>query len=349
MNALNKKNAAAFVSTLKDFNDKFDSHIVTLPKNVISLAWSASDQAWFCAPAETISMPTFHDRVPATLDFLTRFLLPRMADGTFWFLFCFYDGWRERVPFSADYAWTVAGDLSQAQEWQGPPGSIPILSLRHQWVGCYGAHRGDPSACLLPEAHYLTQNHYTPLFQRVTDNTLSWAERKSLAIYCGGDHGETQNYFPPFVPDRPHPRRYLKTLAEQFALPLNVRLGESVPLSEQLKYKYILDIDGFARTWDGWAWKMYSGSTVLSVDSPWESFFTRFFEPWTHYVPVANDLTDLGDKLTWCMSHDDLCYRIGQQAQARAKDVYKPEFVARHAARELRRRLTEIDTSLQPP
>mgnify|MGYP001036819352 CR=1 FL=1 len=85
---------------------------------------------------------------------------------------------------------------------------------------------------------------------------------------------------------------------------------------------------------------MLSGSTVLSVTSPWTSFFTRLFEAWNHYVPIANDFSDLADKLEWCRNNDVSCQKIAQQAQQRAREVYKPDYVARLTARDLRKYLT---------
>ena len=106
-----------------------------------------------------------------------------------------------------------------------------------------------------------------------------------------------------------------------------------------MTYRWILDVDGFARTWDAWAWKMASGSVVLSPASPWESTFTREFAPWEHYVPLANDFSDLAARLAWCREHDDECRRIAQAARARAIEVYEPASVAADLARRLAKRL----------
>ena len=37
--------------------------------------------------------------------------------------------------------------------------------------------------------------------------------------------------------------------------------------------------------------------------------------PWKHYVPVANDFSDLGEKIRWCHHHDDECREIGRNAR----------------------------------
>ncbi len=329
-----------FLGSLDRFNSLFSSGITTLPKNVVAIGWSARERSWFCAPERVIENAAFKHRVPATLQFLSDYVLPRLADQSFWLLLCFYDGWRERMLYSPNYLWQHPGDLKQSQEWQGEPGSIPILSSTRRWIACYGAHHDDPSAVLLPEAHYLIQNQYGPLFATIRTGACPWSNKAAEAIYCGGDHGEIFNYFPPLIPERPHPRRYLALLAQESDLPIHVHLGGRISQQEQMRYKYIMDIDGYARTWDAWAWKMSSGSAVLSVASPWTSFFTQLFEAWTHYIPIANDYSDLAEKLKWCRNNDATCQQIATQAQQRAREVYKPDFVARLTARQLRKLLT---------
>lgn len=329
-----------YLGPLDHFNNQFSSGITTLPKNVAAIGWSAQARAWFWAPEQVVESATFNHRVPATLRFLSDYVLPRLADQSFWFLLCFDDGWRERNLYSPHYHWQQPHDLTQAREWQGVPGSIPILSSTRRWIACYGAHHDDPSAVLLPEAHYFIQHHYAHLFDTIRTGACPWSDKIAEAIYCGGDHGESFNYFPPLTPERPHPRKYLSLLAQESALPVRVHLGGRITQQEQMRYKYIMDIDGYARTWDAWAWKMSSGSAVLSVVSPWSAFFTRLFEAWTHYIPIANDFADLAEKLDWCRNNDATCQKIAFQAQQRAREVYKPDFVARLSARELRKHLS---------
>ena len=65
-----------------------------------------------------------------------------------------------------------------------------------------------------------------------------------------------------------------------------------------------------------------SGSTVLSLESPWTAFFTEQFLPWEHFVPVANDCSDLAEKLDWCRDNDTECQAIANRARERAMRVY---------------------------
>lgn len=125
-------------------------------------------------------------------------------------------------------------------------------------------------------------------------------------------------------------------------LAVDLYLGQNVSLSEQLSYRYIIDADGYARTWSAWAWKMMSGSTVLSLESPWTAFFTEQFSPWEHFVPIANDCSDLAEKLYWCRDNDTECQAIAKRACEHAKTVYDIASVTKQMTIRFRERLAEL-------
>jgi hypothetical protein len=169
------------------------------------------------------------------------------------------------------------------------------------------------------------------MFAAIRVASRPWHLRRARASYAG---------FDPEGPVRPESgrqlRRQLKTLVETEHLPVDVQLSRSLsPVGrfmsrrQQLKNRYLLDIDGSVRTWDAWAWKISSGSVVLSPDSPWETRFTRSFEAWRHYVPVASDLSDLAERLDWCNSHDAECRQIARRARRRARGTYRRRTVER--------------------
>lgn len=327
--------------SLEEFGRRFRCEVATLPGNVVALGWSANGGGWSCGPERNSRTLSCAERIPGTLGFFEEYVLPRLAARSFWFLLCFWDGWRERHSFSDRYAWVPQVDLDVSSEWRGAPGELPILCATRRWIACYAAHRGDPSAVVLPEAHYTARSGYAAMFHQLRQSQVPWEAKEARAIFCGGDHGDASNYLPPLVPDRPHPRRYLKQIVDAAHLDVDVHLGIGITLAQQMSHKWILDVDGFTRTWDAFAWKMQSGSVVLSTTSPWETFFTRLFEPWTHFVPVANDFSDLAEKLDWCHSHDDECRNIARRARQHAESVYRPEYVARVVARQWRPLLNE--------
>lgn len=333
---------------IEGFAELFSCRINSLPQNVALLGWLAQTARWYCAPLRLADASAGHfsrifqqrgtDRL---IDFLSRGIVPALNTTSLWFPFAFYDGWRERIAYSDDYRWVTPPDLSDWPEWHGAPGELPILSPSRHWLACYGAHHGDPSALLLPEAHYLMTAGYADLFAEVGRLRTPWRKKSARAIFAGGDHGDHRNFFAPTSDTSLHPRRRLHQVATQQSLDVDIYLGQFVSRAEQMSRRYILDVDGFARTWDAWAWKMMSGSTVLSVASPWVSFFTEQFSAWEHFVPVSNDMSDLAEKIAWCQSHDAECEAIADRARERAMVVYGRESVAMRLLQSLRNKLAE--------
>ena len=340
-----RANFVEFIS-IEDFEKRFSCAVNSVPQNVCLLGWSRTANQWYCAPDSLRSAhasshaAAFHARITRQhLDFLSSKVLARLDGESVWFFFCFYDGWRERVPYSTNYRWVDAADMTAWPEWSGEPGALPRLSPTRDWIACYGAHHGDPSALLFPDAHYFMQNFYQPLFAEVSRASLPWAERKSRAVLACGDHGERANFFSMPTDTTLHPRRQFRNVAAEQKLDVDVYLGKQFSRADQMTHKFIADVDGFARTWDAWAWKMMSGSAVLSVASPWESFFSRSFQPWEHFVPVENDCADLAEKLQWCRDNDGECEAIAQRARAHATRVYDPAVVADELLANLRGRV----------
>jgi hypothetical protein len=310
------------------------------------VGWAAATGQTFVTPA-SLADPrasreamVLHDRaLPQLMDLLNSSGALASSGLDYWFLFCFFDGWRERVAFSSEYHYVAPGDLAGCAAWAGPAGSIPRLTAGRDWVACFAAHRGDPSACLLPEAHFLKTSGYRTLFAELAPAVRDWSARRLRCVFAAGNHGEASNFFEPRPRDALHPRQHAAAVIAHGALPVDVYLGRHLTRAAQLEYRYLLDIDGYVRTWDAWAWKMMSGSLVLAVASPWETFFTREFEPWLHFVPVANDCSDLGARIDWCLGHDRECRDIAAAARVQAQRVYDRAFVSARVGDDLRRRL----------
>jgi hypothetical protein len=47
-----------------------------------------------------------------------------------------------------------------------------------------------------------------------------------------------------------------------------------------------------------YASQLASGNTVFKVESPFYNYYSRFFVPYKHYIPVKYDLSDLIEKVS---------------------------------------------------
>jgi hypothetical protein len=79
--------------------------------------------------------------------------------------------------------------------------------------------------------------------------------------------------------------------------------------AEQSRFKYVVHIAGHAAAYR-LGGELAMQSVVLIVDSPYRMWFSDWLEPYTHYVPVAADLSDLVDRIRWCRAHDAECRAI---------------------------------------
>lgn len=58
---------------------------------------------------------------------------------------------------------------------------------------------------------------------------------------------------------------------------------------------------------------------------PWQEWFFPAFKPFVHYIPVANDLSDLTDKIQLLRSNDTLAREIGAAGKALAEELLSPQ------------------------
>lgn len=91
-------------------------------------------------------------------------------------------------------------------------------------------------------------------------------------------------------------------------------LGDPIPFSAFLAYKYLLDVDGYCCAWKSLFLKLCSDSVVLKMESDYEQWYFHEITPWIHYIPLRPDLKDLRDTFIWLQSHDHEVQRIVQQA-----------------------------------
>jgi len=85
-----------------------------------------------------------------------------------------------------------------------------------------------------------------------------------------------------------------------------------LPMQDMAQYRYILDIDGNANSWNFIA-KLRLGCCILRVESEWRQWFWPRLSPWVHYVPIANDLSDVETIVDWCFENEDECAEIARR------------------------------------
>ncbi len=97
-------------------------------------------------------------------------------------------------------------------------------------------------------------------------------------------------------------------------------LGPFLSLEEQSRYRYIIHMAGHVQSYRLSA-ELATWSVILLVQSDTQLWFESRLIPWTHYVPVAADLSDLFERMNWCQGHEQECAKIANNARRFYDDV----------------------------
>lgn len=100
-------------------------------------------------------------------------------------------------------------------------------------------------------------------------------------------------------------------------------LGDRIAPENWLGVRYHIAIDGNTLAWSSLFTRLLAGCCVLKPDNPqgYRQWYSDMLVPWRHYVPVASDLSDLLDKITWCRTHLAETAKIAACGQALALSI----------------------------
>lgn len=169
---------------------------------------------------------------------------------------------------------------------------------------------------------------------------ISWDDKKPVAVFRGGSTGcgvtpETNMRLKIALLSSKNPKgkngqqlldagitnwnlrprkligeKYLETI-EIENIPFN--LVEKLTPEEQAKFKYIVNIDGHVSAFR-LSLELSMGCVILLVNSPYSMWYRKLLQPWVHYVPVKENLSDLLERVEWCQNNDSKCKEIATNA-----------------------------------
>ncbi|MDB2552868.1 glycosyl transferase family 90, partial [Paracoccus sp. (in: a-proteobacteria)] len=70
-------------------------------------------------------------------------------------------------------------------------------------------------------------------------------------------------------------------------------------------------------------------------EDDWQGFHSGLFQPWRHYVPLAQGCGDLAERLAWARANPAECGRISERARAICAALADPDLRRRHLTRVL--------------
>jgi hypothetical protein len=206
----------------------------------------------------------------------------------------------------------------------------------------------DGVSVLIPDAIFIHSRAYADTRERLAGGGVPWAVRAPLALWRGATTGRSAN-----GDWRTLPRVRLCALSAAnpdlidagiTALVHGAASPEAGLELRQAGYmrgflpphafalcRYQIDIDGNSNAWASLFQKLLTGSPVLKVASEhgWRQWYYDRLEAWVNFVPVASDMADLVDKITWLRTHDDQAASIGAAGRRLALSMtYEAEVAA---------------------
>lgn len=118
-------------------------------------------------------------------------------------------------------------------------------------------------------------------------------------------------------------------------------------ISDQLKYKYLIDIDGHTSSFS--PWRLLSGSVTFKQETNNIQWFYPLLKPWIHYVPIKEDLSDIFEKFEYALSNDGEMKQISYNAMVFASNYLSMDNTYAYAAMVLNTYAEHQDFTLKSP
>ncbi|KAL4657016.1 protein O-glucosyltransferase 1 [Arapaima gigas] len=103
--------------------------------------------------------------------------------------------------------------------------------------------------------------------------------------------------------------------------------AKEIPLVDHCRYKYLFNFRGVAASFR-FKHLFLCGSLVFHVGEEWLEFFYPQLQPWVHYIPVKQDLSDLRELLQFVKENDDISQQVAKRGQQFILDHLRMEDVS---------------------
>lgn len=178
------------------------------------------------------------------------------------------------------------------------------------WSMPLQAPRLSATIVSIPDPYFINSFGYTSQIYESTVSSLvsrpvPWQRQRKAIVWRGSKDN-----------DRSGVRERLVSEAARLNKILPVGLGKGqldvaavdaakhnqLSFSNMLNARAILSVDGWANEWQGLFFKLLSNSVVLKVQSTLcKQWYYPGLKPWEHFVPVAADLHDLGERVKFVL------------------------------------------------
>jgi len=288
------------------FNEIFKTDIVVLPANLYAVGIFFSIEPEPNIYIYNEGFTAYYDMIHSA-NLILRII--SLQKKTHYFIICSDDGYPEcRYMNFEEKKPRIMGETEckDVHRLSFASDEYPVFHSK-QTILAQSAMKYIPKVIPIIDRHYLYCNLYKSF--RSIHRGIPFSQKKNKIVFgCRKDRGSKYN----FVERRDIEINQRSYFYSDFCDKQNVFYKEDgwITDHEMVGYKYILDIDGNASTWDATAWKLNSGSVIFKVDGPWIQWFYSEYLPYTHYIPIKDDMSDLQEKYQWCEEHPEECEKI---------------------------------------
>jgi hypothetical protein len=301
-----------------EFNIAFDTDLVMLSHNLY--AFGVKDKQIFIYNEKYAS----YNEMIFSANFILKCIFTYLEKETpIYFILCSDDGYLEKHYFEKNRNIPRKIEEEEFRDFQKPNmknvSEYPIFHKK-KWIMGHSCLRNVPYTIGIPDRHFFYCNLYNP-FRSFHRGIPFYKKRNKIVFGCRKERGDIYNYTV---------RRDININQRTYfysneVCKDNIYYTESgwIPDKEMVNYKYILDVDGNASTWDATAWKLNSGSVIFKTDGPWQQWFYDEYVPWIHYIPIQDDFSDLQEKYKWCEEHPKECEEMIFKCKRLFQQIYR--------------------------
>ncbi len=251
-------------------------------------------------------------------------------------------------PFLVDRLLTYAPLLDRLCREDGPTGLVR-LSVGDGPDGpdrqlCFSGKTSDD--ILIPDPHFLESDGYLSYRRQVRDHAIAWHDRADDLYWRGSLTGVADQYADMMRLPRvtlslmalhvPRINAKITDLSQfgpwlpnlQFMLDGLGVLGPREDAIENVRYKYLVDIDGNTNSWPGLFMKLASGGAVFKLSSEYRQWYYDRLIPGENHLPM-DTLDDLPELAARYAADPRRAEAIGQ-AGARLANSMTPRSEYRH-------------------
>jgi hypothetical protein len=214
-------------------------------------------------------------------------------------------------------------------------GADPILT--------FAKNKNAPGAILIPDFEAL--GGYAPLTRKILNANIQypWESKIKQGFWRGSSTGGTftmENWME-------MPRSKLVLASKLNGSEIDARFTSLVQMDKQTKsllsakgitgmfsgptdqcrYRYLMEVDGNSCSYSRCYWQLLSNSVMIKQMSDNIQWYYRGIKPYEHFIPMANDLSDVFMQINWARSNDRESEAIAKRATEFALNQLSNEMV----------------------